>query len=335
MSNGRQRREGSQQRWSSNFWVGPMIFQCFVHPAVPDSSATVLVLLIVGVTTFIVKRRRRRRLEASRDEQRARNVAVFGEISAPNGLNPGRSNIPPTYQEAIKSPAVPAVSVSVVSGHEQPRSASMLMDECMRAVYDAEDGVATGTSMNEATSPSMSATSHTRLVHPTSPQGVVHGDKRQSVSRWLRNQRWMSGAGFGPVASQTPALAGLPVPPSPSYTGIVTTPTASAPQTPRSATYLTPAPSPYPEPLSARSTRSWTTGEDRLSIRASIPNSVLYPSPLQPAPPPRRLTTGRRNRASVSSAQEYGSETWRTATLHEDPPEYEPRRGNPDTVSPV
>lgn len=305
-------------------------------------------MLIVGVTAFIVRRRRRRRREAGRDGQRARNVALFGEISAPNGLNPGRSNIPPPYQEAIKSPAIPVVSLPVVAGHQQSRSASMLMDECMRAVYDAEDGIPiptpistpSGTSVNEPTSPS--ATSHTGLVHPTSPRGVVHGEKRQSVSRWLRNQKWVPGTGAGggdpAVSSHAPATttAGLlPMPPSPSYTGISSSPTVSAPQTPRSATYLTPTPSPHPEPLSARSTRSWLTGEERLSIRASIPNSVLYPSPLQPAPPPRRLTTESRNRESVSSAQEYGSETWRTTTLHEDPPEYEPRRGDPDSVSPV
>lgn len=210
----------------------------------------------------------------------------------------------------------------------------MLMDDCMMAAYAAEDGLGAGPSSG-ASRRSPTATSHTGLVDPSSPRGVAQGDKRQSVSRWLRNQRWVSHAG-GPDRSAPPPPGAelLPAPPSPSYAGVAPTPTASVPATPMSASHLAP-PFAYAEPLSARSTTSWMTGDDRLSIRASIPNSVLYPSPLQPAPPPRRLTMERRNRESVNSMLEYGSETWRTMTPHEDPPEYHPRRGDPDTVSPV
>lgn len=293
-----------------------------------NTCDTVLAGLLIGVTAFLLQRRRRHRHDTERDKERERNAPLFGQISAPNGLDPG--NIPPTYQEALKSPVISNTSVPMRSDHQRQRSDAMLMDECMMAIYAAEDGRAGSSSRGGRESPT--ATSYTGLADPTSPRGVAQGNKRQSVSRWLRNQRWTSSAGPNPLTShpqRTPMTAELPVPPSPSYTGI-----SSVPQTPMSGSRLAP-PFPYVEPLSARSTTSWMTGDDRLSIRASIPNSVLYPSPLQPAPPPRRLATEKRNRESVSSVQEYGGETWKTMTPHEDPPEYEPRRGDPDTVSPV
>lgn len=295
----------------------------------------VLVGLIVGLTAFLWRVRKHRRRYAQNGEQRAQASEFFRQldISAPNGLDPGRSTVPPTYQEALKAPPFKVVE----SGHHRHKSQSMIMDECMMAAYATEVGVNDEnprhhnitSAPNGAISPS--AHSHDALMQPTSPRDVARGDMRQSVSRWLRNQRWVPGGSPGPLSSnplQTPTTAGFPVPPSPSYTGVPPTPSASAPQTPMSASHLAPLYR-YPEPPSARSTRSYMTGDDRLSIRASIPESVLYPSPLQPAPRSRRLTSGSRNRASVTSAQAYGSEAWTDMTPPEvDPPDYEPRRGS-------
>lgn len=270
----------------------------------------------------------RRKRFKRRLEQR-QQMSHIRHISAPNGLDPGPGgNIPPSYQDALKSPVITASSISA-SNHQRQRSDQALMEQCWAAVYQAEDGRA--------------GHSITSNDEPATPRVVPRTTQRQSVSQWLRNYLrgnetgTGSGSGCAPLSSNpsstaTRASNRLPVPPSPSYAGITPTPTASAPPTPMSATHLAPAYSPYPEPLSAR---SWATGEDRLSIRASIPSSVLWPSPLQPAPPPRRPSQSRRDRESVSSADEYGAATWRTITPHEDPPEYEPRRGDPSTVSPV
>lgn len=250
-------------------------------------------------------------------------------ISAPNGLDPGPGgNIPPTYQDALKSPVITASSVSS-SSHQRQRSDQALMDQCWAAVYEAEDGTSPLRNGNSATSNERSDAS--------TPRNMPRKSQRYSVSQWLRDHLRAShpGSDHGPLSSNpsgSSSSARLPVPPSPSYTGVPPTPTTATSQTPMSTSQLAPMYSPYQEPLSAR---SWVTGEDRLSIRASIPNSVLYPSPLQPAPPPRRLSQTRRNRDSVNSVEEYGAATWSTITPHEDPPEYEPRRGNPDTVSPV
>lgn len=277
------------------------------------------------MTAFVVQRRR----QYKRRFQNRQQTRQIRHISAPNGLDPGPSgNIPPSYQEALKSPVVTASSVSA-SSHQRQRSDEALMDQCWAAVYQVEDGGSPGHNAHSITSNERS--------EPATPRAVPWSNQRQSMSRWLRNHlpSARSGSSPGPLSSnptRAATSANLPVPPSPSYTGIPATPTASAPQTPMSASHLAPQYSPYPEPLSAR---TWVTGEDRLSIRASIPNSVLYPSPLQPAPPPRRLSETSRSRESVSSLEAYGAGTWRTLTPHEDPPEYEPRRGDPDSVSPL
>lgn len=301
-----------------SFLFPPPRFSCALGSEL-TREATVVAGILIGITAFFLKRRRRRGLESQRDEQRALNAAFFGrlDISAPNGLDTGRSShVPPTYQDALKS----AASIkSADPGHRRHMSESMLMDECMRAAYATEDDVNGGTTPKHGGFTSSPNKLSANRNEPTSPLGVARADVRQSVSRWMRNQRRL---GAGPLSSnppETPGRAtarGLPVPPSPSYTGVPPTPSApSAPQTPVSA--------PYHEPPSVRSTGSYMTGDDRLSIQASIPDSVMYPSPLQPAPAPRRLTSGAsRNRASATSVQEYGGETWTTMTPHEDPPGY-------------
>lgn len=200
------------------------------------------------------------------------------------------------------------------------------MEQCWAAVYDAEDGG------RRDMPPSPERTANFNSDEKYAPSG--HSPKR-SVSQWVRSQSPSGyGSSIGPL-SGNPAT-GLPVPPSPSYSGVPTTPPASGTRTPMTSNNLAAPPfSPYQEPLSAR---SFSTRDDRLSIRASIPESVLYPSALQPAPPTRRFSEERRNRDSVdsvNSALEYGSATWRTLTPHEDPPEYYPYKGNPDSVSPV
>lgn len=275
-----------------------------------------MVLFIAGVVLFVVQRRRRYKLLRERKQQMSR----IRHISAPNGLDPGPGgNIPPSYHDALKSPVITASSISA-SSHQRQRSDEALMEQCWAAVYEAEDGRAgLGINPND---------------EPATPRVVQRMSRRHSVSQWLRNHLrgnlMGSGSGIGPLSSNP--SASLPVPPSPSYAGIPPTPTTSTPESPMSATHLSSIYASYQEPLSAR---TWATGEDRLSIRASIPNSVLYPSPLQPAPPPRRLSQIRRDRESVNSVDEYGAGTWITITPHEDPPEYEPRRGDPSTVSPV
>lgn len=291
-----------------------------------DSGNTVLALFIAGIITFVVQRRRRYKRQS---RQQIRHIR---HISAPNGLDPGpNGNIPPSYREALKSPVMTASPLHS-SNHQRQRSDQALIDQCWAAVYQTEDGGSTGHHGRSTTSSDRS--------EPATPNAVLRNSQRQSVSQWLRDHLTGSGSrsSTGPLSSnppRTPMSGRLPVPPSPSYAGVPATPGASDPQTPMSANYLAPLYSPYAEPLSAR---SWVTGEDRLSIRASIPNSVLYPSPLQPAPPPRRLSQNRRDResmSSMSSVSSYGAGTWKTITPHEDPPEYEPRRGNPDSVSPV
>lgn len=308
------------------------------------------------IMAFVVLRRRSRR----RELRTRRQVRHISQISAPNGLAPG-SRIPPTYQEALKSPALSAAAfLPDARGHQRQRSDADVLDQCWAAVYDIDEYA-------------HSARAHTPSTAgaPASPQAAVPSSGSR-VSRWLRGHhhhhhhaRLADAAALSSLhgaRDDGPGSPRLPTPPSPSYTGsgiaiaIATataapaTPsmTASVPQTPMSATsfYPTAPPrSPYhhhhhhPEPTSAR---SWVSGDTRLSLRASIPASVLYPSRLQPAPPARRLSGhrgGPRDSTysvdSVDSASEYGSGTWRTITPHEDPPEYEPRRGNPDTVSPV
>lgn len=284
---------------------------------------------MVGVAAFVVQRRRRHKRQL-RSRQQTRQIR---HISAPNGLDPGPGgNIAPSYQEALKSPVVTASSV-YASSQQRQRSDEALMDQCWAAVYQVEGGGSLeqhghGTASNERS-------------EPTTPRVVPRSSQRQSVSRWLRDH--LPGtkprSSFGPLSSHPPRTetsANLPAPPSPSYTSIPVTPTASAsaPRTPSSTTHPAPMYSPYLEPLSVNGPAA--TGGDRSSMRGSITNSVLIPLPLQPAPPPRRLSSeARRNRESISSVEAYGAATWRTITPHEDPPEYEPRRGDPDSVSPV
>lgn len=261
------------------------------------------------------------------------NTALFGDISSPNGLGDNSANPPPYYQ-ALKghhhSPTNPTSGQA--PGPRQDKSASVMMDECWRAVYAAEE---------PPTPRRNSITRDVDIEQPTSPRGVAHGEMRQSVSRWFRNQKWKpANKAVGPLSSHPTRYQGertkdLPVPPSPSYRGVPPTPStlASPTPTPTTATFLAPGSGMSPlysghsrqEPMSAR---SWVTGEDRLSIRASIPASVLYPSPLQPAPPPKRRSLTKNNTASTlvgpgeSDASSWTS-TWNTITPADEPPEYQ------------
>lgn len=357
---------------------------------------TVLAALILAAMFFFWQRNRRRRAEAQRKALlREQHTHMFDSVMVPKG------HIPPSYQDAVYSPYM--ADNSHASDHQklmddcmraaydaedgtttgadqrkqqQPRTDDALMDDCMRAVYDAENGVAHSSTYGNASTSVNSQARASVLAQPTNPRGAALGDAGRSVSRWFRNQRWIPGSGNSqhPLASHpssatrrssqpsSPAPGFLPTAPSPSYSGIPSTPSTARSATgaplghlpsPHQRHYLTPLVSPYPagphysgaaSPLpSAQSATSWMTGEDRLSIRASIPHSVLYPSPLQPAPPGRRRMSPERggaagvnaDRVSVSSAEGYGAGTWRTMTPHEDPPEYEPRRGRPEEVSPV
>lgn len=292
--------------------------------------------MIISVTLFVIYRRRRQKKLKQLDEQKRMNAPVFGNISAPNGL------APPPYGEALKSPAV---SESTVYGHERQRSHSMLMDDCWKAVYAAEDGTAT-------TDPRYGSMNTTRpgshLPEPTSPKTAAQTDSRQSVTGWLRSQRWLPGGNPNPLnsnpltAPSTPLSARMPVPPSPSYNGV----TPSVAPTPTTATYLVAPGQLTPnQPLSAR---SWATGDDSVnnSVRSTfVPQTALYPPPLQPAPKgnaaSRSLTGGARRSSAASWTSSVGdsydreSGTWKTMTPHEDAPTREPRRGNPDEVSPI
>lgn len=272
----------------------------FQRPGANLASHAVAGALIIGFVAFFLTRHMRYARDKRRDEERAMNTALFGVISAPNGLE-GHSHgaTPPPYYEALKSAQLAGSQpnqTSAPSSDRGEKSSSMLMDECWRAVYAAEDSTGSRrNSVRNSTAWSHARRQSTVLGEPASPRGVAHGEMRQSVSRWFRNQKWLPSKpkGTGPLCSNpayTESMRDLPVPPSPSYTGVPPTPTVagSTPATPNTATFLAPGMSPYSEPMSARSARSWLTGDDRLSIRASIPNSVLYPSPLQPAPPPRR-----------------------------------------------
>lgn len=262
------------------------------------------------------------------------NTALFGVISAPNGLGGSQGSTPPPYYEALKSQGHHAggspSSTSTSPGHRREKSSSIMMDECWKAVYATEESVGAAASPARNTSVPLQSMA---MEQPASPRGVEYGEMRQSVSRWFRNQKWMpskSTGSAGPLSSNptyhSEGMKDLPVPPSPSYTGVPPTPSAagSLPPTPNTATFLAPGGvSPYSEPLSARSGRSWLTGDDRLSIRASIPNSVLYPSPLQPAPPPKRRSSHGPMRESVQSQSDYDSASWKTITPADDPPRYE------------
>lgn len=234
--------------------------------------------MVLGVFVFFLTRRARHNRDRQRDEERAANAALFGVISAPNGLGE-QGGTPPPYYEALQSThqAVSNPCWASSPGHQPEKSSSAAMDECWRVVYATED---------KTNSPLVQKHSMT-IEQPASPRSVAHGEARQSVSRWFRNQKWMPNKpnDAGPLSSNP--IKNLPVPPSPSYTGVPRTPSiaGSLPSTPTTATFLAPRTSQYSEPLSAR---SWLTGDDRLSIRASIPTNVLYPSPLQPAPRPRR-----------------------------------------------
>lgn len=276
-----------------------------------DNDKIVLILFVVGIVAFVVQRKMRQK--TLRNRVKVRHIS---QISAPNGLGGSSGNIPPTYYEALKSPAVSASTFSSVPTHQRQRSDEALLEQCWAAVYDAEDGG--------------------RRDMPPSPAYAPSQYSPSRTSGWVRSQSPSdSGSTIGPLSGNP----SLPAPPSPSYSGVLPTSTASASRTPMTSTTNLVAPpllSPYQEPQSAR---SFSTRDDRLSIRASIPESVLYPSPLQPAPSTRQFSEERRSRQdsvdTVDSAVAYGSATWRTLTPHEDPPEYEPRRGNPDSVSPV
>lgn len=333
--------------------------------------------MILSVTLFVIYRKRRQKKLKQLEEQKRMNAPVFGNISAPNGL------APPPYGEALKSPAV---SEATDNGHQRARSHSMLMDDCWKAVYAAENGTATDPrygSMNTTTTTTTARPGHTSQAswdaaaarvagrtagsqqqlpeQPASPATAAQTDQRHSVTRWLRGtQRWLPGGSPNPLnsnpltAPSTPLSARMPVPPSPSYNGI-NNPASSAAPTPTTATYLVaPAPPTPQQPLSAR---SWATGDDSVggndtSVRSTfVPQTALYPPPLQPAPrghAASRSLTGNNNnnnnnrRSSASSWTSAGgggydreSATWRTMTPHEDPPGHEPRRGNPDEVSPI
>lgn len=194
------------------------------------------------------------------------------------------------------------------------------MEQCWAAVYDAEAGSGRGGD----------TTADDRLPGYTT---YSQYSPQRSVSQWVRSQSPASSSVYSDPLPSNPSTR-LPVPPSPSYSGVPLTPTA--PRTPTTSNTLAAAPgfySPYQEPPIAR---SYMIDDERLSIRTSIPESVLYPSPLQPAPSRRQYRGDRRHRQeSVDSAAGYGSATWRSLTPHEDPPEYEPRKGDPDAVSPV
>ncbi|KAI3390622.1 hypothetical protein diail_9015 [Diaporthe ilicicola] len=318
----------------------------------------VLVAMIISVTLFVIYRCRRQKKLKQLDEQKRMNAAVFGNISAPNGL------APPPYGEALKSPAV---SEATAYGHQRARSHSMLMDDCWKAVYAAEDGTTDPRygSMNttrpghapqaswDATAARVtSRTGSQQPSGPASPQTAAQSDSRHCVTRWLRDQRWLPGGSPNPLhsnpltAPSTPLSARMPVPPTPSYNGVA--PSSVAP-TPTAATYLVaPAPPTPNQPLSAR---SWATGDDSVgdSARSTyVPQTALYPPPLQPAPrgnAASRSLTGDNNAARRSSAASWTSSgsggydresaTWQTMTPHEDPAHHEPRRGNPDEVSPI
>ncbi|KAJ0114776.1 hypothetical protein J7T55_004517 [Diaporthe amygdali] len=313
----------------------------------------VLIAMVISVILFIIYRRRRQKKLKQLDEQKRMNAPFFGNISAPNGL------APPPYGEALKSPAV---SEATTYGHQRQRSNSMLMDECWKAVYAAEDGTTdprygstnttrpghTSQSSWDAAAARVASRPGGELPEPASPQTAAQTDNRRSVTHWLRNQRWLPGGSPNPLnsnplmAPSTPLSARMPVPPSPSYNGV----TPSMAPTPTTATYLVaPAPLTPNQPLSAR---SWATGDDSLNNSARstfVPQTALYPPPLQPAPKgnaaSRSLTgNGRRSSAaswtsSIGDSYDRESGTWKTMTPHEDPPSHEPRRGNPEEVSPI
>ncbi|KAJ4412882.1 hypothetical protein N0V82_008682 [Gnomoniopsis sp. IMI 355080] len=91
-------------------------------------------------------------------------------ISAPNGLDPGPGgNIPPSYQDALKSPVVTASSISA-SSHQRQRSDQALMEQCWAAVYQAEDGRA-GHSITSNDEPATARASQrqSQPVHLSSP----------------------------------------------------------------------------------------------------------------------------------------------------------------------
>lgn len=301
--------------------------------------------MIISVTLFVIYRRRRQKKLKQLEEQKRMNAPFFGSISAPNGL------APPPYGEALKSPAV---SEATVYGHERQRSHSMLMDDCWKAVYAAEGGGTTPDprygSTNTTTTTTRPGQRGSHLPGPTSPETAAQADTH-SVAGWLRSQRWLPGGNPNPLnsnpltAPSTPLSARMPVPPSPSYNGV--TPSVSVAPTPTTATYLVaPGPSTPGQPLSAR---SWATGDDSVgdSARSTfVPQTALYPPPLQPAPKgnaaSRSLTGGARRSSAASwtssvvgDAYDRESGTWRTMTPHEDPPTSAPRRGNPDEVSPI
>ena len=309
--------------------------------------------MITSVTLFIIYRRRRHKKLRQLEEQRRMNAPSFGNISAPNGF------APPTYGEALKSPAL---SEDTDYSHQRQRSNSMLMDECWKAVYAAEDGTAdprcgstnttrpghTSQSSWDAAAARVAGRSGSHLPEPTSPRTAAQADTRNSVTGWLRSQRWLPGGSSNHVsgnvltAPSAPLSARMPVPPSPSYNGV----TPSVAPTPTTATYLVaPAPATPNQPLSAR---SWATGDESVgnSARSTfVPQTALYPPPLQPAPKGNaasRSLTGNARRSSAASwtssvgdSYDRESGTWRTMTPHEDPPTREPRRGNPDEVSPI
>lgn len=262
------------------------------------------------------------------------NAPLFGNISAPNGL------APPTYGEALKSPAI---SEATANSHKRQMSNSMLIDECWKAVYAVEDGTT-----DPRSGPATSTRPGSHVPGPASPQTAAQIDSRNVVTGWLRTQRWLPGGNTSPLnsnpltAPSTPLSARMPVPPSPSYNGV----TPAVVRTPTTATYLV-APGPH-TPNQPQSARSWATGEDSVnnSVRSTfVPQTALYPPPLQPAPKgngaSRSLTrhTTRASGASWTSSliDSYDREsgTWKTMTPHEDPPSHEPRRGNPDEVSPI
>ncbi|KAG8163792.1 hypothetical protein KVR01_007089 [Diaporthe batatas] len=293
----------------------------------------VLVALVLSITLFVIYRRRRAKKLNLLNEQRI-NAPFFGNISAPNGL------APPPYGEALKSPVISEVTAY---NHQRQRSNSMLMDECWKAVYAAEDGTA-----NPGYGSTNTSRPETHMPAPASPQTVAQTGSRNSVAGWLRTQRWLPGGGANPLnsnpltAPSTPMSARMPVPPSPSYNGV----TPSVAPTPTTATYLVaPGPQTPGQPLSAR---SWATGDDSVndSVRSTfVPQTALYPPPLQPAPKGHgvsrsltgntRRTSGASWTSSVGDSYDRESGTWKTMTPHEDPPSREPRRGNPDEVSPI
>lgn len=292
--------------------------------------------MVAGFLAFFITRHARYRRDKKRDEERAMNTALFGVISSPNGLG-DHSATPPPYYEALKSSHTAIHPAGAhAPGHRREKSASMMMDECWKAVYATEESMGGVASPTHPRGNSMMR--DVDVEQPASPRGVAHGEMRQSVSRWFRNQKWMPtkpGVGMNPLSShpthQGEGTKDLPVPPSPSYRGVPPTPSSlpSTTPTPTTATFLAPGGvSPFynnnSQPVSAR---SWMTGDDRLSIRASIPASVLYPSPLQPAPPPKRRSLTRARMESANSQSEHVAstwkKTWKTITPADEPPQYE------------